>query len=231
MQTVILQPMDENWARRSFPTYAFGEAFRGLFPMGGDTHAQFRIECIVQLSTGAMKALVLPAAFEQLRGASGAPFSIAPFREWTVLGDAPSPGRSVVVAGVPEHLTGQQVADELVEGTFPRQFGPGCPRFRLSASPSGCGTRGGAWTGIWRPREQERCVPGRAPEFAPSRCCCIFGDNELIEFLLAKGYLNLRWVLLLVCQYNPPTFYCAKCKRRGSHSTRFHRDLIHDHDG
>ena len=71
----------------------------------------------------------------------------------------------------------------------------------------------------------------RAPEFAPSRCCYIFSDNDLIEFLLARGYLNLRWALLPVRQYNPPAFYYAKCKGRGSHLTRFHRDLIHDHDG
>ena len=89
--TVILRPTDENWTRKSFLTYAFGEAFRGLFPMGGDADAQFRIERVVRLSTGAVKALVLPAAFEQLRGASGAPFSIEPFGEWTISRGAPLP--------------------------------------------------------------------------------------------------------------------------------------------
>ena len=116
-RTVILRPTDESWVRRSFPTYAFGEAFHGLFPMGGDADAQFRIERVVRLSTGAVKALVSPAAFEQLRGASGAQCSVAPFGEWTVSKGAPLPGRSAVVAGVPEHLNDEQVAGELVEGT------------------------------------------------------------------------------------------------------------------
>ena len=37
--TVILQPTDESWACKLFLTYAFGEAFRGLFPMGGGADA------------------------------------------------------------------------------------------------------------------------------------------------------------------------------------------------
>ena len=71
----------------------------------------------VRLLTGVVKALVLPAAFEQLRAASRAPFSVAPFGEWTVSGGASSPGWSMVVVGMPEHLTDEQVAAELVEGT------------------------------------------------------------------------------------------------------------------
>ena len=62
-RTVILRPTDENWTRRSFPTYTFGEAFRGLFPMGGDADVQFRIERVVRLSTGVVKALVSPSRF------------------------------------------------------------------------------------------------------------------------------------------------------------------------
>ena len=162
-RTVILWPTDENWMRRSFLTYEFGEAFRGLFPMGGEADVQFCIERVVRLSTGAVKALVSPTAFEQLRSASGAPFSVAPFGEWTISGGAPSPGRPAVVTGMPEHLTDEQVAGNSSRGqrgTFLRHFGPGCPPSGFSASPSGCGTRGGARTGIRRPWEQERCAPG-----------------------------------------------------------------------
>ena len=65
---------------------------------------------------GAVKVLVSEAAFEQLWGVSELPFSNVPFWEWIVYGSAPLAGRSVVVAGVLEHLTKQQVADELVEG-------------------------------------------------------------------------------------------------------------------
>ena len=233
-RTVILRPTDANWTRRSFPTYAFGEAFCGLFPMGGDADAQFRIERVVRLSTGAVKALVLPAAFEQLRGASGAPFSVEPFGEWTVSGGAPSPGRSAVVAGVPEHLNDEQVAGELVEGTagdLPEAIRARLSTLRVQRLTKRVRDAGGRPDGNPAPPGAREVRTGRAPEFAPSRCCRIFGDNELIEFLLARGFLNLRWALLPVRQYNPPTFYCAKCKRRGSHSTRFHRDLNHDHDG
>ena len=233
-RTVILQPTDENWTRRSFPTYAFGEAFRGLFPMGGDADAQFRIERVVRLSTGAVKALVSPAAFEQLWGASGVPFSVAPFGEWTISGGAPLPGRSAVVVGVPEHLTDEQVAGELIEGTagdLPEAIRARLSTLRVQRLTKRVRDEGRRPDGNPAPPGARKVRARGAPEFAPSRCCRIFGDNDLIEFLLAKGFLNLRWALLPVRQYNPPTFYCAKCKRRGSHSTHFHRDLNHDHDG
>ena len=202
--------------------------------MGGDADAQFRIERVVRLSTGTVKALVLPTAFEQLRGTSGAPFSIAPFGEWTISGGAPLPGRLVVVAGVPEHLTDEQVAGELVEGMvgdLPKTVRAQLSMLRVQRLTKRVRDAGGRPDGnLASPRARE-VRTRRAPEFTPSQCCRIFCDNELIEFLLARGYLNLRWALLPVCQYNTPTFYCAKCKRRGSHSISFRRDLIHDHDG
>lgn len=79
-------------ARKSFPTYAFGEAFWGSFLMGIEADAQFHIERLVQLLMGAMKALVLEAVFEQLWGMSGSAFSVTPFVEWTISGGALFPG-------------------------------------------------------------------------------------------------------------------------------------------
>lgn len=85
--------MGKNWMRRSFLTYAFSEAFHGLFPMRGDVDTEFRIERIIRLSTGAVKALVSEATFELLWGASGAPFSATLFGEWTVYRGAPLLGQ------------------------------------------------------------------------------------------------------------------------------------------
>ena len=106
--TVILRPTNKTWTRKLFPTYAFGETFWGLFPMGGEANVQFCIEHLVQLLTGTVKELVSEVAFEQLWGANGSPFLIAPFKNWTISGAAPFLGRSVVVAGIPEHLTEQK---------------------------------------------------------------------------------------------------------------------------
>ena len=221
---VILRPTDENWACRSFPTNVFGKAFRGLFPMGGDADAKFCIERVVQLLMRAVKALVLPAALEQLRGVSGAPFSIAPFREWTVSGGAPSLGRLVVVAGVPEHLTDEQVPGELVErmaGDLPEVVRAWLSMLRVQRLTKRVRDVGGRPDGNPAPLGAREVHARRAPESAPSWCCRIFGNNDLIDFLLARGFLNLRWALLPVRQYNPPSFYCAMCKRRGSHLTHF----------
>ena len=99
-------------------------------PMGGKADAQFWIKRLVQLSMGAMKALVSEALFEQLWGMSGLPFSIVPFGEWTLSRSAPLLGRLVVIVGVSEHLTEQQVVEELVEGTV-RDL-PEIARARLS---------------------------------------------------------------------------------------------------
>ena len=85
---------------------------------------------------GLVKAHVSEAAFEQLWGASGLAFTIVLFGEWNVSKGAPSLGESMVVTRVPEHLTEQQVVDELIEGmvwAFPRQLGPSCPCFTLNA--------------------------------------------------------------------------------------------------
>ena len=73
--------------------------------------------------------------------------------------------------------------------------------------------------------------PVSPPEFAPSRCCRVFGAPDLINFIIERGYMNLRWSIVPVRQYNPPTFWCATCKRRGSHSTRYHRQTVTNFNG
>ena len=175
-----------------------------------------------------------PAVYKQLRGAWGKAFLIVPFGEWTVSEGAPSPGRSVVVTGVPKHLTEQQVAAEVVEGTMcdlPEAARARLPSLRVQRLTKQVRQEGPHPEGDPAPPGARKVGHGPAPEFVTSWCCRIFAANELIDLFLVRGYLNLRWALLPVRQYNPPTFYCAKCKRRGSHSTRFYRDLNHDHDG
>ena len=73
--------------------------------------------------------------------------------------------------------------------------------------------------------------PVSPPEFAPSRCCRVFEAPDLIDFIIERGYMNLRWSIVPVCQYNPPTFWCATYKRRGSHSTRYHRQTVTNFNG
>ena len=54
-RTLILRPTEAKWTTTMISSYNFGEAVRGLFPMGGENDEQFRLENIVRLSTGTFK--------------------------------------------------------------------------------------------------------------------------------------------------------------------------------
>ena len=200
--------------------------------MGGDDDVKFRVDRIVRLSTGTMKVLLSAAAYESLKCSGTSSFPIEPFGDWHVSAVAPSPGRSAVIAGVPEHLTEQQVATELVEGSareLPENIRDQLQTLRVQRMAKRV-RDGGSHPDEDPAKPGARKISrGPAPKFVTSRCCRIFASDALIEAILARGRMNLRWAMLPVRQYNPPTFYCGKCQRYGSHSTRFHRDLNFDH--
>lgn len=113
----------------------------------------------------------------------------------------------MVIAGVLEHLTKQQVADELIEGTaqdLPKVAWAQLSMLHIQLMVKQVRDEG------WRP-DGNPVPPGaremrdrRAPKFVTSQCYCIFVDNELIGLFLTRGYQNLRWVVLPVRQYKSP---------------------------
>ena len=65
-RTTILRPTDAKWATTTISTYNFGEALRGLFPIGGENDEQFCLENVVRLSTCAFKIQLSAVAFEYI---------------------------------------------------------------------------------------------------------------------------------------------------------------------
>ena len=234
-RTIILRPTDAQWATRTISSYNFGEALRGLFPMeGADDDERYRIDSIVRLSTGAFKMQLSPAAMTTVRSQGAKPFDVSPFGTWAVASGATPPGSSLVVAGVPEDLSEQEVATALVMGTertLPDTLRPSVRELRVQRLKKRVRSDAGPPGDRTAPIGAREVRAASAPEFAPSRCCRVFGAPDLINLIIERGHMNLRWSVVPVRQYNPPTFWCATCKRRGSHSTRFHRQTVNSLDG
>ena len=59
-------------------------------------------------------------------------------------------------------------------------------------------------------------VPGKSVRL-------IFPAEELRQKFLSSGGIYLYWQYVPIREYVPPTYYCSICKKRGGHSTHFHR--------
>ena len=66
LRTTILRPTDAKWTTTTISSYNFGEALRGMFPMGGENDEQFCLENVVCLSTGAFKIQLFTMVFEYI---------------------------------------------------------------------------------------------------------------------------------------------------------------------
>ena len=55
----------------------------------------------------------------------------------------------------------------------------------------------------------------------------IFPADELRQKFLRLGGVYLFWQFVPIRDYVPPTFYYSICKKRGGHSTQFHRGPAH----
>ena len=51
----------------------------------------------------------------------------------------------------------------------------------------------------------------------------IFPADELCQKFLSLGGIYLLWQYVPIREHVPPTFYCSICKKRGGHSTPFHK--------
>ncbi len=226
-RTVLLRPRDDAMVRTAVSTYEFGLALRCQFPQGGSDDALFRIDKCVRLSTGSFKVQLADAAYDMIK--SEKTVELPPWGVWDIGVDVLTQGPSLVVTGVPEGLSEQDVKEQIVEGTSPNV--PEGAQAHLQAikiqrlnkkvreDPL-------ARKGRDSPQGARKGASPTSPEFVTSRCCRMFASKELIDHILAKGRINLRWAVLSVRPYNPPVFWCATCAKRGSHSTRFHRQTL-----
>ena len=62
-------------------------------------------------------------------------------------------------------------------------------------------------------------------EAQPNRNVRLYCCNEVLDCLLKGGFVKVNWDLVRFRPYEPPRFYCKKCRRIGGHSTEVHRLL------
>ena len=56
----------------------------------------------------------------------------------------------------------------------------------------------------------------------------IFPAEELRQKFLTLGGIYLFWQYVPIREHVPPSYYCSICKKRGGHSTQFHRGSAND---
>lgn len=62
-------------------------------------------------------------------------------------------------------------------------------------------------------------------EAQPIRNVRLYCCNEVLDCLLKGGFVKVNWDLVRCRPYEPPRFYCKKCRRIGGHSIEVHRLL------
>ena len=138
----------------------------------------------------------------------------------------PEPMRSpssafVVVYGVPKSHVATclvQGSEELVKPEDRERFRQLRVRRLLARAPE------------WQPATKGVSA---APASRITRSCRVFLPFDLALFFSTRGEMMLRWVRLPCKEYVPRKFFCKKCNRLGSHSTRHHRSIatIDDKNG
>lgn len=76
-------------------------------------------------------------------------------------------------------------------------------------------------------RETNKEDPSKSTWVPGKSVRVIFPAEDLRQKFLNLGGIYLFWQYVPIREYVPPTYYCAVCKKRGGHSTQFHRGPAH----
>ena len=115
----------------------------------------------------------------------------------------------MVVTGIPEDLDEIEVATALVVGIehmHPEPVRQRACKLRVQRLKKRVQSDAGAAGDRMATPGAREVRPVSPPEFAPSRCCRVFGAPDSIDFIIERGYMNLRWSIVPVRQYKPPLF-------------------------
>ena len=167
--------------------------------MGGKNDEEFWLENIVHLLTGGFKIQLSTIAFEYMQSTGARPFDIGPFGTWAITGGATPPGSSLVVVGIPEDLDEMEMATSLVMGTecmLPEPVHQCIRELRVHRLKKQVRSDAGAAGDCMPPPGARELQPVSPPEFALSQCCRVFGHLDLINFIIERGYMNLRWPIV-----------------------------------
>ena len=163
--------------------------------MGGKKDEEFRLENIVRLPSGTFKIQLSATAFDYMQSAGARPFDISPFGTWAIAGGGIPLGSSLVIAGIPEDLDKMEVATALVVGmerTLPEPVRQRVHDLQVQRLKKRVQSDAGAVGDCTAPLGARKMWLVSPPEFAPSRCCRVFGAPDLLDFIIERGYMNLH---------------------------------------
>ena len=120
-------------------------------------------------------------------------------------------GPSAVVSQVPLELSDEEIKQGLLEGSkslLEPQVSELMKAVRVQRLKRREISTGDSRQSSW--------VPGKSVRV-------IFPADELHQKFLGLGGIYLFWQYVPIREYVPPTYYCSICKKRGGHSTQYHR--------
>ena len=120
-------------------------------------------------------------------------------------------GPSAVVSQVPLELSDEEIKQGLLEGSkslLEPQVSELMKAVRVQRLKRREISPGDSKQSSW--------VPGKSVRV-------IFPADELRQKFLGLGGIYLFWQYVPIREYVPPTYYCSICKKRGGHSTQYHR--------
>ena len=122
-------------------------------------------------------------------------------------------GPSAVVSRIPLELSDTEIQQGLIEGArslLEPQYQEVMKAIRVQRLKTREVSKEDPTKSSW--------VPGKSVRL-------IFPADELRQKFLQLGGIYLYWQYVPIRDYVPPSYYCAICKKRGGHSTQFHRGL------
>ena len=211
-RTFFLRPENDIIRKQEIPAWRFGAKLRekfGAAPTGGDPPL-LRLH---RTARGEWQMLVATWARDQLVSANQNRVDFQEYGYWILERREVMSGPSAVISQVPLELSEEEIKQGLLEGS------------KSLLEPQVSEMMKAVHVQRLKRREisndeskQSRWVPGKSVRV-------IFPADELRQKFLGLGGIYLFWQYVPIREYVPPTYYCSICKKRGGHSTQYHRGL------
>ena len=209
-RTFFLKPEDDTMRTKEIPAWMFGAKLRqkfGSIPEGGDPPL-LRLH---RTARGEWQMLVAAWARDQLIAADQNRVDFQEFGFWILERREVLSGPSAVISRVPLELSDDEIKQGLLEGSRSLLEAPVIDIMKA----------------VRIQRLKRREVSAEDPtksSWVPGKSVrIIFPADELRQKFLGLGGIYLYWQYVPIREYVPPTYYCSICKKRGGHSTQFHR--------
>ena len=209
-RTFFLRPEDEALRTKEFPAWIFGAKLRQLFGVGPEG-ADPPLLRLHRTARGEWQMLVAAWVRDKIVAANQNRVDLAEHGWWILERREVFSGPSAVISRVPLELSEQEIKRGLIDGSrsfLEPQCIPMLDALRVQRLKRREVSADDPKTSTW--------VPGKSVRL-------IFPAEELRQKFLSLDGIYLFWQYVPIREYVPPTYYCSICKKRGGHSTHFHR--------